>query len=124
MVTYIKVLVLIAILFVAITFGTQNSESVTLRYYFGLASSPVPFYLVIYVAIILGIIAGMAIGMYSRVTLKRGVKKLEKGNVSLRGEIEKMKGEIGEEVQEKEEIGLTESQSVAKQLSNSSIGDG
>ena len=124
MATYIKALLLIVLLFVAITFGTQNSEPVMLRYYSGLTSTPLPLYLVIYAAIILGVIVGMAIGVYSRVNLKRAIKRLERENASLREETEKSKVETGEGVQEKEEIGLTEPQSVAKQLSNSSIGDG
>jgi uncharacterized integral membrane protein len=90
---YIKALLLIALLFLAITFGTQNSESVTLRYYFGLLSAPVPLYLVLYVAIILGILAGMAIGVSRRADLKKKVKKLEKANASLSDELEKMKAE-------------------------------
>lgn len=106
--TYIRALLLIALLFLAITFGTQNAESVTLRYYFGLTSAPVPLYLVIYVAIILGIIAGMAIDVYSLIALKTRVKKLTKANASLREELEKPKGETGEGVREEPEIGRTE----------------
>lgn len=102
MATYIKALLLIILLFLAITFGTQNSESVTLRYYFGLASTPVPLYLVVYAAIILGVIAGMAIGVYSRMTLKRGVRELAKDNASLQEEMEKIKVETGEGVEEEE----------------------
>lgn len=108
MAIYIKALLLIALLFLAITFGTQNSESVTLRYYFGLAATPVPLYLVIYISIILGMIAGMAIDIYSRVTLKRRVKKLEKANASLRDELDKIKSETGEGVKEKLEISPAE----------------
>jgi uncharacterized integral membrane protein len=90
---YIKALLLIILLFAAITFGTQNSEPVSLRYYFGLASTPVPLYLVIYVGIILGIIAGMAMGITTRVALRSRAKKLEKTNVSLREELEKWEAE-------------------------------
>ena len=90
---YIKALLLIFLLFAAITFGTQNSYPVSLRYYFGLASTPVPLYLVIYVGIILGIMGGMVMGITSRVTLRRKAKKLEKSNVSLREELEKWEAE-------------------------------
>lgn len=105
---YIKALLLVALLFLAITFGTQNAESVTLRYHFGLTSAPAPLYLVIYIAIILGIIAGMAIDAYSLIALKRKVKKLEKANASLREELEKTKGETGEGVREEPKTGPTE----------------
>jgi len=93
---YIKALLLIILLFAAITFGTQNAESVQLRYYFGLASVPVPLYLVLYVAIIVGMIAGMAIGVSTRSNLKRKAKKLERANASLREELDKIK-EVSEE---------------------------
>ncbi|NIO03079.1 MAG: DUF1049 domain-containing protein, partial [Proteobacteria bacterium] len=83
---YVKALLLIALLFLAITFGTQNSESLILRYYFGIASIPLPLYLIIYLAIILGILGGMAVDVYTRVSLKRKVKELGKANTSLREE--------------------------------------
>jgi uncharacterized integral membrane protein len=90
---YIKALVLIILLFAAITFGTQNSDPVSLRYYFGLASTPVPLYLVIYVGIIVGIIAGMVMGITTRATLRSRAKKLEKSNALLREELEKWEAE-------------------------------
>jgi len=92
---YVKALLLIALLFLAITFGTQNSESVVLRYYFNLASIPVPLYLVIYLAIILGVVAGLAVDLYSRVTLKKRLRKLEKTNATLQEELETLKAEAG-----------------------------
>ena len=101
---YVKALLLIFLLFLAVTFGTQNSEPVVLRYYFGLTSIPLPLYLVIYAAIILGIIAGMAMSLYYRVTLKRGLKKLEKANASLREELDKTRSESKEAVEGESEI--------------------
>lgn len=106
--TYIKALLLIALLFLAITFGTQNSDLVTLRYYFGLLSIPIPLYLVIYVAIILGIIAGMVIGISTRASLKGKLKKLEKANASLREELDKMESQVEKEVEAQPEGGPTE----------------
>lgn len=94
---YVKAFLLIVLLFAAITFGTQNAEFVTLRYYFGLASTPLPLYLVLYVAIILGMIAGMAIGITTRSNLKRKAKTLERANASLQEELDKIKTESGEE---------------------------
>ena len=84
---------MVAVLFLAITFGRQNSDSVTLRYYFVLAPFPAPLYLIVYTAIILGMIVGMVMSVYSRVTLKRRVKKLERANASLREEMGKIEGE-------------------------------
>ena len=94
---YVKALLLIILLFAAITFGTQNAEFVNLRYYFGLTSTPVPLYLVLYVAIILGMIAGMAIGITTRSNLKRKAKTLARANASLQEELDKIKTESGEE---------------------------
>jgi uncharacterized integral membrane protein len=94
---YAKALLLIILLFAAITFGTQNAEFVKLRYYFGLTSMPVPLYLVLYVAIILGMIAGMAIGITTRLNLKRKAKTLARANASLQEELDKIKTESGEE---------------------------
>jgi len=105
---YLKALLLIAVLFLAITFGIENSGSVTLRYYFRLASIPVPLYLVIYVAIILGIVAGLAIDVYSRLALRGRLKKLEKTNASLREDLEKMEAETAKRVTEESETRPTE----------------
>ena len=107
---YIKALLLIALLFLAITFGIQNSESVVLRYYFDLASVPVPLYLVIYLAIILGVLSGLAIDVYSRVNLKGKLKKLEKTNASLQEDLDKLKVEAGKEPSEESEITPAESE--------------
>jgi uncharacterized integral membrane protein len=107
--THIKALLLIALLFLAITFGTQNSGSVTLRYYFDIVSIPLPLYLVIYLALILGIISGLAIDLYSRVILKRRAKQLGKANESLRGELDKLKSETGEDAKEKSDLVPAES---------------
>jgi len=94
---YVKALLLIILLFVAITFGTQNATFVNLHYYFGLTSTPVPLYLVLYVAIILGMIAGMAIGITTRLNLKKKAKTLAKANASLQEELDKIKSESDEE---------------------------
>ena len=108
MVIYIKAILLIAVLFLAITFGIQNSESVTLRYYFRLASIPLPLYLVIYASLIVGIIAGMAIDIYTRISLKGRLRKLERANASLREDLNKLTGETGEVVKETSEASPVE----------------
>jgi uncharacterized integral membrane protein len=102
---YVKALLLIALLFLAITFGIQNSGSMTLRYYFGLASIPLPLYLVLYVAVILGVVAGLLLDVYARVTLRGRLRKLEKTNASLREDLEKMKSEGDKETTEDESAG-------------------
>jgi uncharacterized integral membrane protein len=100
---YIKALLLVALLFLAITFGIQNSESVVLRYYFDLTSIPLPLYLVLYLAIILGVIAGLIVDVQSRITLRRKLKKLEKTNASLGEELNRLKEEADKKPAEEAE---------------------
>ena len=74
--TYVKWIVVIIVLLFFITFGVKNSQTVYLNYYLNIEGIELPLYGLVFISILLGIVAGMVIGVTNRLTLKRKVKDL------------------------------------------------
>jgi uncharacterized membrane protein YciS (DUF1049 family) len=74
--TYVKWIIMIVILLFFITFGVKNSQLVYLNYYFNVQGIELPLYGLVFISILLGIAAGMIIGVADRLLLKRKVKDL------------------------------------------------
>ena len=74
--TYVKWVIIIIILLFFITFGVKNSQTVYLNYYFSVQGIELPLYGLVFISILLGIAAGMIIGVADRLILKRKVKDL------------------------------------------------
>jgi uncharacterized membrane protein YciS (DUF1049 family) len=72
--TYVKWIIIIVVLLFFITFGVKNSQIVTLNYYFDIQGIELPLYGLVFISILLGIAAGMIIGVTDRLVLKRKVK--------------------------------------------------
>lgn len=81
--TYVKWILIIIILLFFITFGVKNSQSVYLNYYFDIVGIELPLYGLVFLSILLGIAAGMIIGLTDRLVLKRKVKDLSRENRKL-----------------------------------------
>jgi uncharacterized integral membrane protein len=81
--TYIKWIVMIIILLFFITFGIKNSQPISLNYYFGIEGIELPLYGLVFIAILLGIAAGMLIGIAGRWGLGKKVKDLKRENRDL-----------------------------------------
>jgi putative membrane protein len=75
--TYLKWIVIIIILLFFITFGVQNSQTVYLNYYFNIQGLELPLYGLVFISILLGIVAGMIIGVTDRLIVKRKLKEME-----------------------------------------------
>ncbi len=80
---YIKWIIMIIILLFFITFGIKNSEPVSLHYYFSVQGVELPLYGLVFIAILLGIAAGMLIGIANRWVLGKRVKDLKRENTDL-----------------------------------------
>jgi len=89
--TYLKWMILIIILLFFITFGVKNSQSVSLNYYLDLEGIELPLYGLVFISILLGIAAGMMIGITDRLALKKKVRDLGKENRALQDEIARPK---------------------------------
>lgn len=81
--TYVKWILIIIILLFFITFGVKNSQSVYLNYHFDIVGIELPLYGLVFLSILLGIAAGMIIGLTDRLVLKRKVKDLSRENRQL-----------------------------------------
>jgi uncharacterized integral membrane protein len=95
---YIKWIIMIIILLFFITFGIKNSQMVSLHYYFSIEGVELPLYGLVFIAILLGIVVGMLIGIVDRWVLGKKVKDLKRDNRDLS---EKLK--IAEEEQRQRE---------------------
>lgn len=91
--TYLKWIIIIVILLFFITFGVKNSQSVYLNYYFNLEGIELPLYGLVFLSILLGIGAGMVIGVTDRFMLKNKVKAMERETRELRERVSRKEEE-------------------------------
>lgn len=100
--TYVKWILIIIILLFFITFGVENSQSVSLSYYFDIEGIELPLYGLAFISILVGIFAGIIIGITDRLALKKKVQDLAKENRALREEIAREKASEESRLQEEE----------------------
>jgi lipopolysaccharide assembly protein A len=98
--TYVKWIMIIVILLFFITFGVKNSQSVSLNYYFDIERIELPLYGLVFISILVGIVAGMIIGITDRLALKTKVQDLAKENRTLQEEIALAKAPADSRVKE------------------------
>ena len=89
--TYVKWILIIIILLFFITFGVKNSQSVSLNYYLDIEGIVLPLYGLVFISILLGIFAGIIIGVTDRLALKKKVREMGKENRTLQEEIARVK---------------------------------
>jgi lipopolysaccharide assembly protein A len=89
--TYVKWIMIIIVLLFFITFGVKNSQSVSLNYYLGIRDIELPLYGLVFISILLGIFAGIIIGITDRLTLKKKLRDLAQENRTLQEEIARAK---------------------------------
>jgi len=87
----IRGIVFFILLIVGIGFAIQNDQPVSLKYYFGLVTPPLPLFLWAFLFILLGLILSAVwafisrIGLYSRIRLHRkSIEELERERDRLR----------------------------------------
>lgn len=80
---YAKLIVFVFVFILAVSFASENTQSVTLRYYFKLETPSFPMYLLMFIPLFIGIVAGSLIGFGARLRLKNTVKQLTKSNKDL-----------------------------------------
>ena len=80
---YAKLIILVAVFILAVSFASENTQSVTLRYYFNLETPSFPMYLLMFIPLFIGIVVGSLVGLGSRLRLRNNVKKLKKSNREL-----------------------------------------
>jgi len=98
-VKWVKTLFLILVFFVAVLFAIQNRSDVTLRFvfpvenyrWFEIPQAPVPFFLVIFCSIFLGVFIGVMGDMVKLFQLKRTVRQNQKTIERLEREIQSIR---------------------------------
>lgn len=80
---YVKLVILVFVFILAVSFASENTQSVTLRYYFNWETTPFPMYLLMFIPLFIGIVVGSLVGFGARLRLKNTVKQLTKANREL-----------------------------------------
>ena len=80
---YIKLVILVFVFILAVSFAAENTQPVTLAYYFDLETASFPMYLLIFIPFFIGIVVGSLVGLGSRLRLKNTVKTLHKSRREL-----------------------------------------
>jgi uncharacterized integral membrane protein len=80
---YVKLIVLVFVFILAVSFAENNTQRVTLSYYFNWETSPFPMYLLMFIPFFIGTVVGSLVGFGSRLSLKKTVKALHKANKEL-----------------------------------------
>lgn len=97
----LKTIFLTLLFILGITFSTENTGSVVLRYYFGLESPPMPLFLLVLFSIVLGIVLAGVMFILDERSLKKALREREQQITLLENELkpyrereqEGMKGE-------------------------------
>ncbi|MBI2357778.1 MAG: DUF1049 domain-containing protein [Deltaproteobacteria bacterium] len=87
MVKVLKTILVTLLFIVGITFSMENAEPLRLRYYFGLETPPIPLFLLVLFAVLLGVLlAGLGF-LFDQWSLKRMLREKDRAIASLEGEI-------------------------------------
>jgi uncharacterized integral membrane protein len=80
---YIKLIILVFVFILAVSFAENNTRRVSLAYYFNWETSPFPMYLLQFIPFFIGVVMGSFVAFSSRFNLKDTVKKLRGSNREL-----------------------------------------
>ncbi|MBW2040166.1 MAG: LapA family protein [Deltaproteobacteria bacterium] len=89
----VKIILIILIFFLTVTFSLQNAEEVTIHYYGLIDPFTVPLFTVVLVTVLLGIIIGAVGGLLTNVKLRLELKRLKKKIDKAKRGQEMLKGE-------------------------------
>jgi uncharacterized integral membrane protein len=87
---YAKLIILFFVFILAVSFASENTQSVTLRYYFNLETPPFPMYLLMFIPLFIGIVVGSLVGFGARLHLKNTVKQLTKSKRKLEEKLKQL----------------------------------
>lgn len=84
---YGKLIIFVFVFVVAVSFTAQNTQPITLRYYFNWETGSFPMYLLMFIPFFVGIVVGSLIAFGSRLRLKNTIKHLTRTNRDLEEEL-------------------------------------
>jgi len=86
---YVKLIIFVFVFIVAVSFAAQNTQPITLRYYFNLETGSFPMYLLMFIPFFVGIVVGSLIAFGTRLRLKNTVKHLTRINRDLEEDLKR-----------------------------------
>lgn len=86
---YVKLVVLVLVLILAVSFAKNNTQPVTISYYFGWETPAFDMYLLIFIPFFVGVVVGTLVGFGGRLNLKNTLRKLHKSNRELEEKLKK-----------------------------------
>jgi uncharacterized integral membrane protein len=80
---YAKLVILVLVFILAVSFASENTQPLTLRYYFNWETPSFPMYLLMFIPFFIGIVVGSLVGLGSRLRLKTTIRNLHKSKGKL-----------------------------------------
>jgi uncharacterized integral membrane protein len=80
---YVRLVILVGVFILAVSFASENTQSVTLRYYFNWETPSFPMYLLMFIPFFVGVVVGSLVGFGARLRLGNTLKRLQKSNREL-----------------------------------------
>jgi uncharacterized membrane protein YciS (DUF1049 family) len=80
---YVKLVIFVFVFILAVSFASENTQSVALRYYFNLETPSFPMYLLMFIPLFIGIVVGSLVGLGSHLRQKTTITQLTKSNKEL-----------------------------------------
>jgi len=100
---YVKLVVLVLVLILAVSFAKNNTQPVTIAYYFGWETPAFDMYLLIFIPFFVGVVVGTLVGFGGRLNLKNTLRKLHKSNRELEEKLKQVReAQIAQEVEAQE----------------------
>jgi len=87
---YVKLVIFVFVFIVAVSFASQNTQSVTLRYYFNMETPAFPMYLLMFIPFFIGTVVGSLVGFGARLRQKTTISKLRKSNKELEEKLKQL----------------------------------
>lgn len=75
---FLKGIIFLCLLALAIGFALFNDEPVSLRYYFGWESIPLPLFLWAFLAIMIGLIVSGFYGLIAKISLRSRIRQMKR----------------------------------------------
>lgn len=87
---YARLLISVFVFILAVSFASENTQPVTLGYYFNLETPSFPMYLLMFIPLFIGIVVGSLVGFASRLRLKNTVKRLTRSERELEEKLKQL----------------------------------
>jgi uncharacterized integral membrane protein len=97
---YVKLVILVFVFILAVSFASENTQPVTLSYYFSWETPSFPMYLLMFIPFFIGVVVGSLVGFGSRLRLRNTIRSLHKSKGALEEKLKQVReAQIAQEVE-------------------------